>query len=635
MASQPEPSVTSPELQTTQAAPKESSLELRLGTYWLVRVGIVMLLTGLVWAGYYAYDRFGLGPVGKLSLLYLASGALLGLGGWLQRGKEQLAVRNFGQVVFAGGLAAVYFTTYAAHHSDVLRIIDSPLVSALALLVWAGFMVWVADRKKSEALALFALCLAYYTGVVAHIGLFTLYSNLVLTLVGVLLLLRNRWISLSFGCLIGTYAGFVFWRFYDAGWSWDLNPEAVYKGNVVLGCYWALFTTAAFLGKGEKLGQRASAAFVSLNNAAFFFLVLLSMIKLSTGSLWKFCLVYGAELVVLSVAAVRYLPTARLVRHAYLTQGVVLMTTGLVIKYSGFTLALMLGAESVILLVVGGFLQNRILIYASPIAASLALGFTMANLEEGGRTGLLTNLAVLAAMIFNVVWARWRELEIVNKRWQPLAAFMALLALVEWVATVLEHVPAYWEALTLAASGVLVLTVGCWRRNYESALASAVLLALGLLVFAIEPNAARSVTWPNLLAILTPLLIQQKLRREPEWLPVKSGWHHAFIVMAGLCLWLFVSRLIIEQSGGAHFYLTAGWAGVALGMFAAGLLLRERLYRWLGLGILACAVGRVVFSDVWKLATVYRILSFLALGAVLLVLGFLYNKYQDKIKQWL
>jgi hypothetical protein len=47
------------------------------------------------------------------------------------------------------------------------------------------------------------------------------------------------------------------------------------------------------------------------------------------------------------------------------------------------------------------------------------------------------------------------------------------------------------------------------------------------------------------------------------------------------------------------------------------------------------AVGRMVILDVWKLETIYRIASLFALGVVLLVLGFIYNKYQEKIKEWL
>jgi uncharacterized membrane protein len=46
-------------------------------------------------------------------------------------------------------------------------------------------------------------------------------------------------------------------------------------------------------------------------------------------------------------------------------------------------------------------------------------------------------------------------------------------------------------------------------------------------------------------------------------------------------------------------------------------------------------VARVFLSDVWKLDALYQILSFMALGVVLLALGFIYNKYQEKIRQWL
>ena len=77
------------------------------------------------------------------------------------------------------------------------------------------------------------------------------------------------------------------------------------------------------------------------------------------------------------------------------------------------------------------------------------------------------------------------------------------------------------------------------------------------------------------------------------------------------------------------------WSVLALGLFVLGLALRERMYRWLGLAVLGCALGRVIFFDVWKLQTLYRIVSFMALGIVLLVLGFIYNKYLEKIRQWL
>jgi len=105
-------------------------------------------------------------------------------------------------------------------------------------------------------------------------------------------------------------------------------------------------------------------------------------------------------------------------------------------------------------------------------------------------------------------------------------------------------------------------------------------------------------------------------------------------ILVGLAsLWLWVSKWISEQAGG--FYLTATWAGLALVIFGAGFVLKEKMYRWTGLVVLTCAMGRVVFLDIWRLETLYRILSFMALGIVLLVLGFIYTKYEEKIREWL
>jgi uncharacterized membrane protein len=144
---------------------------------------------------------------------------------------------------------------------------------------------------------------------------------------------------------------------------------------------------------------------------------------------------------------------------------------------------------------------------------------------------------------------------------------------------------------------------------------------------------ASRVYLPNLLALLLLAIEQQIARRLPEAYCLELKLQGAMIVLAGLSLWLLVSRWILQIAGG--FYLTASWSVLALTLFGCGIALRERVYRWLGLAVLACALGRVIIFDVWKLETLYRILSFMALGIVLLVLGFIYNKYQERIKEWL
>jgi uncharacterized membrane protein len=47
------------------------------------------------------------------------------------------------------------------------------------------------------------------------------------------------------------------------------------------------------------------------------------------------------------------------------------------------------------------------------------------------------------------------------------------------------------------------------------------------------------------------------------------------------------------------------------------------------------AIARVFLVDVWQFDTLLRIVSFLVLGAVLLVLGFFYNRWTEKLRRWL
>jgi uncharacterized membrane protein len=125
--------------------------------------------------------------------------------------------------------------------------------------------------------------------------------------------------------------------------------------------------------------------------------------------------------------------------------------------------------------------------------------------------------------------------------------------------------------------------------------------------------------------------MQQVLRRAAAQIPLAENIHGAIVIIAGLSLWRFVTCWVPT----ADLFLTMAWAGYALLVFAAGMLLRERFYRWFGLFVLAASVGRVVIVDVWKQETIYRVLTFMALGVALLLIGFVYNKFQDTIKKWL
>lgn len=836
--------------------PAESrSFEMRLGTYWAPRIGIVVLLTGLVFFGNLAYEQYisRLGPAGKVLLLYCASALLLGAGWWWQRKAAKESLKNYAQVLFAGGLASLYFTTYAAHHIEQLRVIQSPLLDGFLLLACAAFIVFHADRRKSELLALLAIGLAYYTSIITRVGSFTLYSNLVLTAAAVFFLVRNRWAVVSYGSLVASYAAYAFWRFYDgSAWHWASPAEGLWSGTCFLVCYWAVFSAGVFLSRDEKFAGENRSGFLTLNNGAFFTMFLLTMLQVRQGGFWEFSLIYGTVLLALSELALRVLPREPLARNAYLTQGLLLVTLGFISKFAGLNLALILATESFVLLSLGQQRRSLVLLTGGYIAAALGAGWGIDGMQQFDREGLYLGMGLGALLLadallmhrrtaekpfllraqvsfFTVlalaVWLvttwdnsshahfplvlavesvlltfsiyllgapeiallsqsflvlaqtawvlnslesspRWWEpalliavslgmshwwqkqkilscnsnargfweglyalgivailylwvhrlvtppdwmllasllaigitaygvatrawflaaaaqlfvlfsgAQFIEEFWQtkapwslalaPLATLVVLsLATVRWFqqrpqadarvrGPLLQIALVYrWAALVMALiwvfqyiperewmwvlvlTGFVVFLCAGRLRTPEAALFGAVFTLTGLIVFWLPQNSEPAgVYWPNLLAILAVLAQQQIAKRRPQDYPFDSQIHMAAILLGSLSLWLFLTRWVLEKAGG--FYLTASWSALALVLFVCGMVLRERVYRWLGLAVLGCALGRIVIFDVWKLESLYRILSFMALGIVLLVLGFVYSKYQEKLREWL
>jgi uncharacterized membrane protein len=137
----------------------------------------------------------------------------------------------------------------------------------------------------------------------------------------------------------------------------------------------------------------------------------------------------------------------------------------------------------------------------------------------------------------------------------------------------------------------------------------------------------------NLIYVAVLLGVQRVARRLHERYEMHELIHAALMLLGGLSLWLLLSRYVQQNVTG--FLLTVAWSVVALVLFGLGMALRERPYRWLGLVVLGASLARVVLMDVWKLDVIYRIFSFMALGLVLVLLGYVYNRFQEKIRSWL
>jgi uncharacterized membrane protein len=76
--------------------------------------------------------------------------------------------------------------------------------------------------------------------------------------------------------------------------------------------------------------------------------------------------------------------------------------------------------------------------------------------------------------------------------------------------------------------------------------------------------------------------------------------------------------------------LSVIWALYGAGLLLAGSAWRVRLLRLMGLGLLSLTALKVFFWDLSSLDRVYRIVSFIVLGAILLAVSYLYQRSQQR-----
>jgi hypothetical protein len=103
----------------------------------------------------------------------------------------------------------------------------------------------------------------------------------------------------------------------------------------------------------------------------------------------------------------------------------------------------------------------------------------------------------------------------------------------------------------------------------------------------------------------------------------------AFTFSALVIIMTLLHRVV---SGGL---LTVAWGLVALASLGVGFPLRERVFRIQGLAILAFCILKLFLYDLRNLETVQRILSFIALGLILLGVSWIYTRFRVQISRYI
>jgi len=616
------PPVTPASAPTAPTLPK-LDLEDLLGRRVLAWVGSLAVLLGVVFFLATAIRRGWIDETTRVALAYLGSTALLAAGIYLyeRQGRTQAAL---GAVATA--IAALYASTTAG--TQLYDLIDPVVGLGLAGLVGATATP-VAVRWNSPIVAAIGIVGAILSPVLVDAGTsgYSLAFMAVALCAAAGVLIWQRWDWLAAGAFVTSAPQLLFWLF-------DRNDDAIGLSLTVLGLFWAVYVVAAvgyeLRVPTEKL--RLSSASLLLTDAVLLagagWLALEDAGHGDVGTLW----VIGTALahVALGTLTLRG-RISREIALLLLAVGIGLSAIGLALAFDGPALVAAWSVEAVLLTwlarrtgedrgyVVGaGFLALATL-HTLTIDAEPDRFLDEPEASAVVAVALVAAAAFACAYLYRGPWAGWsRAGELLG------AGALAYLA------------PIAFDGLPVVL-GWTVLAAVAAVAGRERELAAPVYLALAAahaVAFEVGPEALREgvedlgVAAAALGAVVVAVFAVVRLAA------FQRDVHRALEIAGAIGVVYLASVAIVDLTTAGELdpgqtpqvLLSAFWSFTGLAALVYGLLKDDRRFRLGGLALLGVAIVKVYLYDLASLDEIYRVLSFIALGLLLLAAAFAYQR---------
>ena len=153
---------------------------------------------------------------------------------------------------------------------------------------------------------------------------------------------------------------------------------------------------------------------------------------------WILPMFIGVALLGCAVAAARWLEDQSLSRKSYLTQGLVLVTLGLMtMEMADSVQGPILAAESVVLLFMAVRRDNFILQVGALVVSAIAVGYALVDIGNGSADYCIGGLSVMGFLLFNAGLSHARIESALEPVLRPRVSYLTGLGLVVGLAAFL------------------------------------------------------------------------------------------------------------------------------------------------------------------------------------------------------
>lgn len=583
------------------------NLEETLGTNWLNKLGILILVIGV--ALFLAYEMRELGPAGKTGVGFAVCAVMLGAGIFFERRERW---RILARAVIAGGWSLAYFITWAIYHVPAVHILSSEGVDLALLLIVAAGMVAHTLRYDSQVVTGLTFLLAFTTINISRGDAYSLIGSAILAAGLAFVALRRRWFEMEIAGMAAAYLNHYLWlRPIIEPMHGHVHAFPGYAVSAaLLYSYWLIFLISYIVRRVDDNRQEQVSTVSALLSPALFVAVM-GYQSLHPELAFQFFLGAGA---VEFLAG--QLPITRRRRTAFIvltTLGSCLLVAAFPYRYSGANLSASWLAEAEALLLAGVFLREILFRRLGMIAAlatfiqmiavdaATVFGQRMYGVRETGQPGLALLFGVTAAVFYaNCYWIprRWPHLiqtdleRLCLRRLSHMAGILAFIGV--WIAW-----PQTWTAVAWVALGVALAYAGQRWQSKELSIdgmgctAAAVLRVLFVNLGAVQ-------TYPHLNwmteRLLTVSLVVALLYLGSRWAGVPGiisaarispvySW--AASVLGASLVWYELRPVAVAL----------GWTLLALILLEVGLKRRSQHLRMQAYAAFLAGFGRLFFVN--------------------------------------
>ena len=171
-------------------------------------------------------------------------------------------------------------------------------------------------------------------------------------------------------------------------------------------------------------------------------------------------------------------------------------------------------------------------------------------------------------------------------------------------------------AIWLCVQSLLVISTAIWFRSKFIVVANFGMYIIVLIAYLIV---VKNMSWLGMSYGIVALLSARIMNWQKDRLELNTEMmRNAFLLFALLFFPYAFWRLL--PAG----YVGISWMGIAIAFYMMGRIVRSNKYRWMALATLLLTLFYVFIIAIIKFEPVYRIISFLGLGLVLIVLSIVY-----------